>query len=63
MQYVYNNEALEKLKLCIHLVLQVFSHCLSTVVPLQTNHQDLCGGLCGGLGHYSCLCPPVKFLG
>ncbi|KAG8000319.1 G-protein coupled receptor 4 [Nibea albiflora] len=44
-------------RLCVHLVLQVFGHCLATVVPLQTNHQDLCGGLCRGLDLSSCLSP------
>ncbi|KAI3363505.1 hypothetical protein L3Q82_012105 [Scortum barcoo] len=28
----------------------VFGRRLAPVVPLQTNHQELCGGLCGGLG-------------
>lgn len=47
----------------VHLVLQIFAHQLPNVVPLQTNHQDLCGGLCPGLGPYSCLCPHFTFLG
>lgn len=32
---LYNHEACEKLTPSIHLVLQVFAHCLPTVVPLQ----------------------------
>ncbi|KAG7999672.1 G-protein coupled receptor 4, partial [Nibea albiflora] len=49
---------------CIHeyslltsVCFMVFGRRLATVVPLQTNHQDLCGGLCRGLDLYSSLSP------
>ncbi|XP_071337780.1 G-protein coupled receptor 183-like [Trachinotus anak] len=38
-------------------VLQVFGHRVAAVVPLQTNHQDLCSGLRRGLGPSSYLSP------
>lgn len=51
LQYRYYTYINQK----IALILQVFVHCLPIVVPLQTKHQDLCGGLYGGLGPESCL--------